>query len=45
MCKSAFEEKKMKCGLKFNSGLALISLQTTEIRSATLNGWQGAIQD
>ena len=45
ICKSAFEEKKMKCGLKFNPGLALISLQTTEIRSATLNGWQGAIQD
>ena len=35
----------MKSGLKFNPGLALISLQTTGIRSATLNGWQGPIQD
>ena len=35
----------MKSGLKFNPGLAPISLQTTGIRSATLNGWQGAIQD
>ena len=43
--KSAFEKKKKKSGLKFNPGLALISLQTTGIRSSTLNGWQGAIQD
>ena len=43
--KSAFEEKNKKSGLKFNPGLVLISLRTTGIRSATLNRWQGPIQD